>query len=818
MSNNDEKISYIEDDLKKVQVKTNLYIQKYGYMGVFHLAKEIIQNSIDELENPKTNGNKIQISYDKLEDKLIVIDNGRGIPEEDYSIEITCTKLQSGAKFFRTTGGKSSGEFGVGLTVVNALSSYFSLSTYRNTYVHEIVFKDGDKISDTKRPIKSNEQKHGTKTVFVANPKFLGKDTYLPFDIMNEWIDLMSYQISSGIKINVEHFDGTKLLKEYKYKSRKFSDLITKILKARPIFEPVSISGDKTIVEEIVENNIVNDKVKTTKRKLKKDVHLDVCFAYEDDENTIYDSYCNFTRTTEGGIHIDAVEEVVCRYLQNKTKGSMSDKEKEKWDITWNDVKQGLKLIVNLGTDAQVQFMGNAKNKINNDALKPLIKEIMTEELKKQLDDTQKLTNMCKYIKLNARSRVEASKIRKATHNKRGSRLDEFESSKYVACNNTKKGSFKEIFFVEGERSARGTMVNARFADSQAVFGFRGNTKNPYTCSYTELMENAEWKEVVQRLGCGIGKEFNLYDLIFDRINIMTDADIDGYYISLGICSFFVKYLPEVVRAGKLYKVFSPLYRIDSKDHPFVGNKAEMTEIFLKKIIRKYNISIDGTTVLNNNQLYDFLYDINNYRDDLINLQKYFKVSKKFIEIIGSFLVCSGAIDPDDPSNNTDALKDQKVITQLMSRVQSVYPETAMKGCAISGVVDGHFVSIEVNERFIKKIKNVATVWAMYGNVLSVSTKKTPVREMTVGEFTDETFKLMPVIVSRYKGLGEVDAKDLRETTLDINNRITVQLTMEDCEKADKIFRKLQGSRIVDKKLRKQMMLDYNIDPEDLDS
>ena len=113
MANKDVKMSYIEDDLKKIQVKPNLYIQKYGPLGDFHLAKEVVQNSVDELEDPNTNGSRIDITYDELDDRLTVEDDGRGIPEEDYKIDLACTKLQMGSKFYRTEGGKSSGEFGV---------------------------------------------------------------------------------------------------------------------------------------------------------------------------------------------------------------------------------------------------------------------------------------------------------------------------------------------------------------------------------------------------------------------------------------------------------------------------------------------------------------------------------------------------------------------------------------------------------------------------------------------------------------------------------------------------------------------------------
>lgn len=115
MAGKDVKMGYIKDDLKKIQIKTNLYLQSYGPKGTFHIAKEAIQNAIDELEDKNTNGSKIYITFNRLDGKLIIEDDGRGIPEEDYPIDITCTKLQAGSKFFRTQGGKSSGEFGVNL-------------------------------------------------------------------------------------------------------------------------------------------------------------------------------------------------------------------------------------------------------------------------------------------------------------------------------------------------------------------------------------------------------------------------------------------------------------------------------------------------------------------------------------------------------------------------------------------------------------------------------------------------------------------------------------------------------------------------------
>lgn len=826
MAKKDVTMAYIADDMQKVQVKTNLYIQKYGYMGVFHLAKEVIQNSIDELEDPDTNGSKIKITYDELDDKLTVEDDGRGIPEETYPIDITCTKLQSGSKFFRSQGGKSSGEFGVGITVVNAISSYFSLATYRNTYMHKISFKNGEKVDDENHKIGKGEKKHGTVTEFISNPTYLGKDTYLPFDILYAWLVEMSYQFSTDITIEVEKRKGLKTISKQKLKRKPFTEFIHSDIMVDQIGKKLypmalNISGDAKIKEEVVENILdAANRAKAKKKKMTKDIHLDVTFAYTDNPGYYAESFCNFTKTTAGGVHLDSVEDVLFRFLQTKTKSYMTDKEKEKWDITWNDVKENLVVLVNLSTNAQVQFMGNAKDKIQNEELKAPLKEIVQAGLNDLLDAQEPdIHYIAKRIKQVARARVEAAKTRKASMTKRVDNFDELEITNYVPCNNTGK-KYKELLLIEGEKSAAGSIVNGRDPSFQAIFGFKGVTKNPYKWSFDQIMENKEWANLNVIMKCGVGENFNLNKLYFDKIIIMTDADIDGFYIAMGICSYFALNFPEIVQDGRLYRVYSPLYNVDDKNHPFVQNKAEMIDILLKKIIKQYSVAIKGDAKkLSKDEFYEFLFDTVDYRTQMIDLEGYFKVKRYLIELIASILVEYGAVRS---STDYDDLKklfgNQKFITTLMNRIQKKYPEVICKNQFVRGVIEGHYASVEVNDRFIKKIAPLIEIYQAYPIDLIVYEKKGDEMEMTIGEFLDMSYKLMPKILTRYKGLGEVNADQLEKTTLNPENRLLVRLTMKDCKKALDVFYKLQGTRGKDKARRKAMMEEYVIDPENLDS
>lgn len=812
MANKDVKLSYIEDDVKKVQIKTNLYLQSYGSGGTFHLAKEIIQNSFDELEDANSNGNKVTIMLDTLTNKLTVEDDGRGIPENDYSIEVVCTKLQSGSKFFRTQGGKSSGEFGVGLVVVLALSTYFSLATYRGNYMHKVVFENGVKTDDITEKLTNG--KHGTVTEFIPNPKYLGKDCDMPVDVLKEWLNAIHYQVSNHVKFKLELWNGMTLEEKIKYKAEPFTNYINEVCK-KPLFTPVTITGNRTLEENVTES-ILNKKneVVTKSEVVSKQVDLDVAFTYDEHNDTIYDSFCNFTRTENGGVHEDAVEEALCRFLQNGTKNAMTENEKAKWDITWADVKEGLKLVINLSTDAQVQFLGNQKNKINNVDLKPLIKDIVTEKLNEM--DTDSFKNIFKYIKMNARARIEANKTRQASKKHAMKKFDDADIDNYTGCNNRGK-SYKEIFIVEGAKSAKGAVVNGRFSTyTQAVYGMRGCTKNPFKFSFDEIMANKEWNNFVKVLRCGIGPTFNINDLYFDKIIIFTDADVDGFFITLGICAFFVIYFPEIIQAGKLYKVFAPLYRIKDKNHEFVSSKSELAEIHLNTIRKKFKIS---TPELDKDELYDFLYDTLEYNEKIVDLQEYFKVDRHMIELIGSLLVELGVIrSENDYDDFNDILKDQKFVTSFMSEFQKEYPEITLKKNKLTGVSDGRICSIELNSRFVTKVRDFIPIWSKYGRKVTYHSKNGEEQTGSLSEFLDEAYKLLPGILTRYKGLGEMKPADIRRTVMNPDDRMLIRLTMEDCEKTLKVFNKLMGNKTLDKVARKEMMEIFRIDPSELDT
>ena len=336
-------------------------------------------------------------------------------------------------------------------------------------------------------------------------------------------------------------------------------------------------------------------------------------------------------------------------------------------------------------------------------------------------------------------------------------------------------------------------------------------------------MENEEWKTFVNVLRCGIGPNFDMDKLYYDRINIFTDSDSDGYGISSGMVVFIYMYLRPLIEAGKVYKVFSPLYRIDDKDHPFVVSKTEMVELFQKKVAKHYKLTTESGYQLDKDEMIEFLQDTYSYSSDLIRMAKNLgNVNKFLVEQIIALLTVSGYVRSGKEYDDFDKLfNDQKFIKNLMSRIQEKFPEITVnqENHTLKGVVNGRFCSIKLNKRFIRQAEDLIPIYKKYQYKVFVTEKgKDETIEMTIGEFLDQTVKLSAKILSRFKGLGELNADDMFNTALDINNRVSIQYTVEDAEREMEIFKKLHGNGKKEMDARKQMMADYKIARDDLDN
>lgn len=652
-------------------------------------------------------------------------------------------------------------------------------------------------------------------------------------DKVREWLELMSYLIMYDIEFQVEEWEGLTCISKEKYKKKDFAELINHYISDPKalIFQPVSMTSKRTITEEI-KKNIVDDNgvVKAKKEKMKKSVTLQFGFAYDQSMEVDERSFCNFTQTDDGGIHIEGVEDVLCRFLQQQTRDSLSDTQKEKMQILYQDVKAGLKLVVNLSTNAQVDFMGNAKSRIQNESLKPVLKEMALEEITKYFEkEPGKLKSLIAIVKANAKARIDLQKAKSVNVSKKFDRFSEYDLTNLVKCNNT-GNKYKEIFLIEGRKSAAGTMNNARDPYTQAIFGFRGVTANAFKASLAEIMNNDEWRQYVTALHTGIGRDFDIRRLYYDKIIISTDADIDGYGIGVGIAGFHVRYMPEIIEQGHLYKVYPPLYRIADALHPFVGSKIDLAKLCMERITKTYKIRmyVKNSDYYDSDDMWKYLYDTIDYTSSMDEIYNFYKINRKFLERVITALVAFKGISStkiEVPRMHhkeyvlyTEKLSKSDFIRDFMGFIQEEYPEVYLEKDVLKGVVNGVVIRLKIDQRFVSRAIDIIPVIMKYGYQLYVKEKKAEERTLTNMEFLDNTAKLRPRIMARFKGLGEANAEDLWETTLNPENRSLVQLTFGDIERDIDIFNKLKSDKPVHQARRKEMFEGYRIRRDDLDN
>lgn len=693
----------------------------------------------------------------------------------------------------------------------------------REKTAHTISFRQGKKVLDEFKPIEKKGKQHGMITKMIPSKKYLGPNTHLPCDTIEDWIAKISYFFTNNMRLDFTVREGLKEIKHIVFEKRDPIGLLYDICSSNIIFKPITLERSEEFDEEVINTDRTKDVDTVIKHR---NATYGLMFAYDDSIDPEYDSYCNFTNTVSGGVHMDSAEKAFCTFVQKAVKDSMTDNEKGKIDVLWNDIRTGLKMVVFLNTNANVQFEGNVKEKIKAEMLRPILYNGFNEEIEKYFNENpDKLRAVVKIVKTNARARVEATKARVATTKETMTPLKEQQIPNYDRCLNTGKNDYREIFIVEGD-SAKGSATRRRNPNFQAFYAVRGMTANPYKKTLVQLMDpnsgNKEWRTFVNILRCGIGKNFDINKLYFDKIILLTDADIDGHGISSSMATFFITSLPGIVESGKLYKALPPLYKItDGKKSVFVHNKEEYVDLYRDKVIKNFDIMIVafGKEKIDKSTFREFLLDTVDYFDTLSSIANHFKANAFLIERVASYLVYKYP----GISRDTDVaslFKNQKDLTDFMSTIQAKFPEIKYyeETNTLSGIADGHYTSINLGHRFLNKITDLLDVYRKYGYALLVKEKDSEYMQMSIGQFSLKYRKYIPNIDARYKGLGEMSPEDLYNTTLDPNSRVLYQLTINDLKKDLKVFDKLHGTSTKDKLARKKMMEEFRIKQDDLDN
>ena len=555
----------ILEGLEAVKKRPSMYIGSTDIKGLHHLIYEIVDNSIDEAISGFCNDIKVTINEDN---SILIIDNGRGIPvdtHEQYNksaLEIVLTKLHAGGKFDNKTYKISGGLHGVGISVVNALSSWLTATVYRNGNIYEQKYKNGIPTTELNNIGVSN--KTGTKIEFLPNKKIFETINYNSEEITHRLRELAF--LNKGITISFLDNRKNKNIKEkYCYNGGILEYIAYLNLKKNTIHKPIYF---------LVKKN---------------DMELEVSFQYNTDLESNILSFANNIYTPEGGSHLIAFKTALTRVINDYIKKHNINKDKKSDNsVNGEDTREGLTAIINLKLK-NPQFEGQTKTKLGNSNLKGLIDSMIYEKLIIIFEENPKIAVIIseKSI-LSKKAREAAKKVRELTKRKN---LLEISTLPGKLSDCTEKDPKKcELFLVEGD-SAGGSAKQGRNRIFQAILPFRGKILNVEKTTIEKSLKNKEITSLIKAIGIGFNNNFSIENLRYDKIIIMTDADIDGAHIRSLILTFFYRYMPILITSGHIYIAQPPLYKLKkSKNEYYLFSEEE-----LKKKIEE--IGALGTTI-----------------------------------------------------------------------------------------------------------------------------------------------------------------------------------------------------------------------------
>ena len=553
MAEYSEKSIKILEGLDAVRKRPGMYIGSTDKRGLHHLVWEIVDNSIDEAINGY--GKKITVTITK-EGSVRVKDEGRGVPIGKHASgkstpEVIYTVLHAGGKF-ETDGYKVSGGLhGVGSSVVNALSKWMKVTICREGKVCEISFKNGGKLDKDLKQVGTTRET-GTTVEFFPDEEIFGNARF-SYTTICERMQESAFLIN-GLTMEV--------IDEEDEKSSVFC------------YE----NGLVSFVEYMNEDKKVLHKVINFNGE-KNGIGVDIAMQYTDSYNENIMSFVNNVKTVDGGTHEvgfkTAITKVFNEYIKNQNLLKGKD------GIDGSDAREGLSAIISLKIpESLLQFEGQTKGKLGTPQARNIVESILYEKLSYYLEENKEPANtiMDKALKSKL-AREAARKAREEARNgKNKSKIEKNLSGKFAPAQ-SKNAKINELFLVEGN-SAGGSAKGGRDRKFQAILPLRGKVINADKASMDELLKNEEINTMIHTIGAGVGQNFDVSESNYDKVIIMSDADVDGAHIQVLLLTFFYRYMRGLIEEGKLFIALPPLYKVEyGKNKYYAYTEEELNEI-----------------------------------------------------------------------------------------------------------------------------------------------------------------------------------------------------------------------------------------------
>ena len=541
------------EGLEAVRKRPGMYIGSTSSVGLHHLVWEIVDNAIDESLAGYCDDIEITINKDN---SITVKDDGRGIPTGIHkktgisTVETVYTVLHAGGKFGGGGYKVSGGLHGVGASVVNALSSWVEVKVYQNSQVYYIRFENGGHtVAPLKVIDKCSPDRTGTTVTFKADPEIFKETTVYDYEILKQRVRELAF-LNKGLRIILVDDREIEPKKEIFVYEGGISEYVKFLNKGKtPIHEQiVHLEGE--------EDNI----------------SVEVAMQYNTGYTSNIYSFTNNINTHEGGTHEDGVKRALTRIINSYGKKNKFLKENDA-PLTGDDVREGLTMIISC-KHPDPQFEGQTKTKLGNSEVRKIADDVFSEGFERfLLENPDEAKLIMEKAMTAARARVAAKKARELTRRKGDLDVINF-GGKLVDCKD-KDPSVCEIFLVEGD-SAGGSAIKGRNSMTQAILPLRGKILNVEKARLDRALSNEEIRTIITAFGTGIGEDFNLSKLRYDKIIIMTDADVDGSHIRVLLLTLFYRFFRPIVEAGHVYAAQPPLFCIKhGKTIKYVLNEEE---------------------------------------------------------------------------------------------------------------------------------------------------------------------------------------------------------------------------------------------------
>ncbi len=737
--------------------------------GLHHMGYEVVDNAIDESLAGYCNEIEISINEDG---SVSVIDNGRGIPtgiheEEGMSAaEVIMTQLHAGGKFDNNSYKVSGGLHGVGISVVNALSSWLELTIWRNKKEYFIRFENGKSIEPLK-VMNENINKRGTKVTFMPSIEIFSNINFSYFTLEGRIRELAF--LNSNINITLRDLRSRPCMESYFNGSRQSEGNF----------------GTANFIRYLDKNKIHVTKIVSIRGDAKDlGISIEVSMEWND---SYYENMLCFTNNIKqrgGGTHLAGFRSALTRCINNYAINEGFLK-KAKVNLTGEDIREGLTCVLSLKMP-EPKFSSQTKDKLVSSEARTVVENIVFDKLSSMLETDPKLaTSIVERVIRSAKGREAARKARELVKNK--SNIDIVTLPGKLADCQEKVPELSELFIVEGN-SAGGSAKQGRNRKTQAVLALKGKILNVERVGLGRVFSSAEIGSLVTAIGAGIGNEhFDIKKIRYHKIIIMTDADVDGSHIRTLLLTFFFRYMREIIERGYLYIAQPPLYKVtkNAKD-TYIKDDKTFEEYIVNSAVKK--LTLNGINR-------DLRFVLNKCLS-ISNISKNYdrEIPQNLLE---SLLILS----------KKNALLSTNEILKYLKLIYSKYTwEVEVKGEEVyvsklfQGLADKYVfpLSILESKEILSILSYLDDIIDLFNGDSFLKSQETEIKVKSPSALakTMMDYGKKGLTLQRFKGLGEMNADQLWETTLNPETRTLLKVEIKNCEEADNIFSVLMGDMV----------------------